>query len=137
MSKLFLKIVDLFCPISTWCLLPTCGINTFSTSVLTCPFPSSEKKYVRTLFPSSKNSISKLCLKILDLFCPISAWCLLPTCGVNTFSTSVLTCPFPSSENSISGHYFQVLKTVFPSYVWKYLIVLSNFYLMSVANLWD
>ena len=96
-----------------------CGINTFSTSVLTCPFPSSKKQYFRTLFPSSKNSISKLFLKIVDLFCPISTWCLLPTCGINTFSTSVLTCPFPSSKNSISGHYFQVLKTVFPSYFWK------------------
>ena len=36
-------------------------------------------------------------------------------CGINTFSTSVLTCPFPSSK-SISGHYFQVQKTVFPIY---------------------
>ena len=128
-SKLFLKIVDLFCPISTLCLLPTCGINTFSTSVLPCPFPSSEKKYFRTLFPSSKNSISKLFLKMLDLFCPISTWCLLPTCGINTFSTSALTCPFPSSKNSISGHYFHVLKTLFPSYFWKYLICFVQFLL--------
>ena len=73
--------------------------------------------------------ISKLFLKIVDLFCPISTWCLLPTCGINTFSTSVLTCPFPSSENSISGHYFQVLKTVFPSYFWKYLICFVQFLL--------
>ena len=67
-------------------------------------------------------------------FCPtISTWCLLPTCRINTFSTSVLTCPFPSSKNSISGHYFQVLKTVFPSYFWKYLIFFVQLFLLDVC----